>query len=379
MADAPEIAFEKLVNSVWEELNRANPNPKLDRIFDYYLRMVWQLALAVPLPYVEGHLFDMSLAGWAQGFEISNSPRGAAKGLAHSEAVSLKEELGLTDSIRTGGAFDVFVDNLKLSRPVRFRNLPTTGHALKHPLVFIGKCREDFKSIPRELSGGPLAFEAYLFWSPKIAPTEHQGSLIRIHGSSGTLFDPTFMRYQVSEQTRLRQITCEVFVSEGLEGALNIDRESFNNAHPHAVFITKWLHSALRQLATTQKRLAADVREHTLAHTTGEALSGIRRVARDVWSAETDDPASDPPSVELIDSTETPTLDSNSYAFDKSVIVTGAAGRRTPAARASTQILEEKLKAIAQVLTSFGLLDVLSKGRQQKLLQAIYKILITDS
>jgi Histidine kinase-, DNA gyrase B-, and HSP90-like ATPase len=58
-ADKPDEAFKKLVNAVWEQLNEANPNPKLERIFDYYLQMVWQLALAVPLPYVDGHLFDM--------------------------------------------------------------------------------------------------------------------------------------------------------------------------------------------------------------------------------------------------------------------------------------------------------------------------------
>ena len=97
--------------------------------------------------------------------------------------------------------------------------------------------------MPPELTGGPLEFEAYLMWAPKVAPTEHQGVLVRVHGSSGTLFDPTFLRYQVSEQTRLRQISCEIFVSEGLEAALNIDRESFNYAHPHVVYITNWLHA----------------------------------------------------------------------------------------------------------------------------------------
>ena len=180
------------------------------------------------------------------------------------------------------GKFDVFIDDLKLARPIRFRNLPITEHALKHPLVFIGKCEENFSKIEPELSGGPLQFEAYLFWTPKIAPTEHQGSLIRIHGSSGTLFDPTFMRYQVSELTRLRQTTCEIFVSEGLEGALNIDRKSFNNAHPHAVYITKWLHGALRQLATTQKKAASEVRDHTREESKDARVTEIRKIAKEV-------------------------------------------------------------------------------------------------
>lgn len=38
-------------------------------------------------------------------------------------------------------------------------------------------------------------------------------------------------------------------------------------------------------------------------------------------------------------------------------------------------IVEEKLKAIAQVLASFDLIDPLTKSEQQALLLAIYKIL----
>jgi hypothetical protein len=375
--DSPDEAFRKLVNSIWDELEQANPNPKLERVFDYYLRMVWQLGLAVPLPYVDGHPFDMVLEGWAKGFQLSNEPKGAAIELESMEKTPLRRQLSLKDPPGTVGTFDVFVDNLKLSRPIRFKNLPTTGHALKQPLVFLGKCRQTFEGLARELSGGPLAFEAYLFWSPKIAPTEHQGSLIRIHGSSGTLFDPTFMRYQVSEQTRLRQITCEVFVTEGLESALNIDRESFNSAHPHAVYITKWIHSSLRQLATAQKRLAGGVREQVRDEQKDEVVSGIRAVARDTWAAEADDPASQPPSVELVDAGAKTKLDSNSYAFDRSVVAPQRGQKQTPKSKIRRAVLDEKLKAITQVLASFGVLDTLSKPRQQKLLKAIYKILST--
>lgn len=76
--DAPDIAFNKLVQSVWHEIGELSPNPQLDRIFDYYLRMVWQLSLAIPLPYVEGHLFDESLREWAQAFSLSKSPEGVS-------------------------------------------------------------------------------------------------------------------------------------------------------------------------------------------------------------------------------------------------------------------------------------------------------------
>lgn len=372
--DPPAEAFNKLVQCVWDEVERSTPNPQLDRIFDYYLRMVWQLSLAIPLPYVDGHLFDMDLDGWAEAFSLSNQPKGAAQRIEVAGA-PLREKADLHDPVGLIGKFDVFFDDLKLARPLKFKGLPSTNNALKNPLVFIGKCREEFKKLPRELSGGPLAFEAYLFWTPKVAPVEHQGSLIRIHGSSGTLFDPTFMRYQVSEQTRLRQITCEIFVSEGLDSALNIDRESFNNAHPHSVFITKWLHSALRQLASAQKRLASEVRAHTRDESKGAAVSEIQRVASEIWRQEADDPAARPPSIELSATGKRGEVGGETYVFSRTAVLPTRVGVRPSKIKARDSILEEKLKAIAQVLASFGLLDAVPKRKQEKLLKAIYEIL----
>lgn len=375
--DGPEEAFQKLVQSVWDEVEQSNPNPQLDRIFDYYLRMAWQLSLAVPLPYVEGHIFDMPSAGWAEIFELANTPKGSARHIAPEEGKTIREIQGLIDPVENVGRFDVYLDNLKLSRPIKFRGLPTSRNALKKPLIFLGKCTERFEKLPRELSGGALAFEAYLFWTPKIAPTEHQGALVRIHGSSGTLFDPGFMRYQVAELTRLRQITCEIFVSEGLDSALNIDRESFNNAHPHAVYITKWLYSALRQLATAQKRLAGEAREHTRKESEGVALSEIQQVAVDLWKQETDDPASQPPAIEITDTGKksSATSAAEAYVFNRAKVIPDRARVNTQKTRTRDAILEEKLKAIAQVLASLGLLDAVPKRKQEKLLKAIFEIL----
>ena len=337
--------------------------------------MVWQLSVAVPLPYVDGHLFDLNDVGeWAQTFMLSNQKKGAAAEI-DLPRTTLRKKVALEDPVGHIGTFEVLFDDLQLSRPIKFKGLPSTNNALKHPLVFIGKCREEFSKVPHELSGGPLQFEAYLFWTPKVAPVEHQGSLIRIHGSSGTLFDSTFMRYQVSEQTRLRQVTCEIFVSEGLDSALNIDRESFNSAHPHAVYITKWLHSALRQLASTQKRLASEVRTHARDESKGKAFSKIQDVAQAVWQREADDPAARPPHIELTESGKRSASKGEAYVFSRSAIVSEAAPARTAKVKLRNAIIEEKLKAIAQVLASYGLLDAVPKRKQEALLRAIYQIL----
>jgi hypothetical protein len=376
-SDSPTEAFKKLVDSVWEEVYAGTPNPRLDGLFDYYLRMVWQLSLAVPLPYVSGHLFDVDLSGWALAYLLSNEPKGTATPVDSESSGSIRVKLGLTDPIDDGGNFVVLFDDLKLSRPIKFHDLPTTNHALKMPLVFFGRCREEFRNAPAELSGGPLEFEAYLMWNPKIAPTEHQGALIRIHGSSGTLFDSTFMRYQVSEQTRLRQTSCEIFVTQGLESALNIDRESFNNAHPHSVFIRKWLHSALRQLANVQKRLASEVRVHTRGASTDVVVAEIQRIAGAVWRDRVDDPASQPPAVAFADNGGR-SVDSDTYMYSRAVVFPDVSRRQTTAENARTAITEEKLKAMVQVLAAFGLLDGMPVREQEQLVRAFYEIMVGD-
>lgn len=374
--DSPDVAFHKLVQCVWDRgSDQGDPNPQLERIFDYYLRMVWQLSLAVPLPYVERHLFDEDLKGWAESFWLSNDPKGSAQPIDLHSRETIRAGFDLSDPAAGTGQFEIYLDELQLFRPIKFRGLPTTEHALKSPLVFLGKCSEKFSKLKRELSGGPLEFEAYLFWTPKVAPTEHQGSLVRIHGSSGTLFDPTFMRYQVSEQTRLRQITCEIFVSEGLDSALNIDRESFNSAHPHAVFITRWLHSALRQLATVQKRLGSSIRQQMRGEKKDQSLSRIQRVARSAWAREASDPGSEPPEIELTESGQAQGLATDAYVFPRAAIVPEGEGSRTGKAKARAAILEQKIKAIAQVLASFGLLDAVSERKRERLLRAIYEII----
>lgn len=373
--DTPELSFKKLVDQVWAEVDKSNPNPKLEELFDYYLRMVWQLALAVPLPYIEGNLFDLKLANQVDLFELSNLPKGSAKSFELENTETIRQKLKLSTQ-ETPLPFEVFFDDLKLFRPLKYQNLPTSGHALKKPIVFVGNCREEFSKSPIELSGGPLEFEAYLFWNPKIAPTEHRGSLIRIHGSSGTLFDPTFMKYQISEQTRLSQITCEIFIKEGLDSALNIDRESFNFAHPHSVYLTKWLHGALRQLATAQKKLASAIRDANRDESKKTVVTQIQKVVNDAWIVESDDPASSPPGVEITNDEDEPT--SNSYAFSRSLFTATSTISKGVKSKSHQEILEVKLKAIAQLLASFGLLDKLSQRKRETLLKAIFKILDTS-
>lgn len=373
--DNAEIAFHKLVECVWSEIQQSNLNPRLEKLFDYYLQMIWAISLSIPLPYVEGHLFDMDLAGWAEAFLIKNQTKGLASEIPLQKGTAIREILNLEEG-KEPVDFEVYFDELKLSRPIKYKGLPQSGHAIKNPLVFIGKCREEFSGVSSDISGGPLDFEAYLFWTPKVAPTEHRGSLIRINGASGTLFDPSFMRYQVNELTRLRQITCEIFVHQGFDSALNIDRESFNYAHPHAVYLTRWLHNALKQLATAQKRLAYAIRGSEKERAKTENLGRLQQIAQEVWHHENDEDSS-PPTIAIGEVQSTIEEQQADIVFSRSAIMPMKQERQTIDAKNQAAVTDEKIKAIAQVLASFGLLENLSKTKQERLLNAIYQILET--
>ena len=370
--DRPEVAFAKLVRAVWQHVDRGIPNPQLERVFDYYLRMVWQLSLAIPAPYVSGNPFDLLLQDKLYLFEITQSGRAAPAEfkLAADETVRMRKSIGCAADV--GSDFTVFVDDLRLARPLVFNDLPATNHAVKKPILVVGRCREEFDGVAPELSGGPLEFEAYLMWAPKIAPTEHQGVLIRVHGSSGTLFDPTFLRYQVSEQTRLRQISCEIFVSEGLEAALNIDRESFNYAHPHVVYITKWLHASLRRVATVQKRIAADIRADTREAAAADEEEALSSIAAGAWRDEFDDPGAEPPPVKFDDAADEPTsAEPGAYRFRRGPVFGEREGRRT----LQDQSTERKLRAIVQLLAAYGILETLTDQQQERFLAGMRQIL----
>lgn len=391
--DDPASAFAKLVDSVWDAA-AGRTKPKLAEIFDYYLNMAWQLSLSVPLEYYDKHPFDMALKDQAFVYEVSQSPSEAPSDVSLTTRQSLRSKLALQSDLRTESGFRVFLDDLELKRPLRFRNLPMTSHALKKPIFFVGKAHESFENVAAEFSGGPLSFEAYLVWSPKIVPTEHQGVLVRIHGASGTMFDSTFMRYQVAEQTRLKQITCEIFVNEGLEGALNIDRESFNFAHPHYIYLSRWLHAALRRLASVQKRLASDVREQTRAKKTSDSVERLEEVVQSAWAQASGDPDLRPPGVvfeaesvrkthkasetasddDPVARTEEP---AEQLVFGRSAVIAPPPTDGKKPTKAEGRAHERKLKSIAQILAAYELLDLISPERQETLLRSIYEVIQT--
>jgi Histidine kinase-, DNA gyrase B-, and HSP90-like ATPase len=383
--DKPEDRFRKLYQGIVDDIGTVEQNPRLETALDNYLRTLWTLSLAAPVSYIEGHPFDIKKSNEIGLYELQPSVPGKAHHLDLKANQRIRDSLDFHAPERGSSnlPFRVFVDDVELLRPIRFTNLPKTDQAIKKPMLFLGSAAPDLSKISTEERGGDLEFEAYFLWAPKIVPKENNGLLIRISDASGTLFDETFAKYQISELTRLKQITAEIFILKGLDAALNIDRESFNYAHPHYQYIMRWVHRALRQLVNTLKQVAADVRTDAIATAhaaTSRSLDTL--VEKEVVRGSGDTDAT-PADVDLsgTDATKIASerkkgrLALNADKVFQPLTKPKRGGKKN---KGEQQLFRRKIRAVAQVLDAYGLLEKLTYDKQEELLRAIVAIFSVD-
>jgi len=219
----PLAKFEALLQAASDVSDWSRAPANLEH-FDEYLRLMWRLSLSLPLEYINRHPFDIEANSELFFFEVPERGR-AAKELDIKGKETPRSALNLSSVTRPASIpFQVLLDDVELRRPI---DLPLTlarQSRIPHPMLMVGKVDKAFKDKELERAGGQLSFEAYLYWNSKIVPKETAGVLLRVREASGTLFDPSFLNYQISEQNRLSQITAEIFVHDGLR-LVGIHRE----------------------------------------------------------------------------------------------------------------------------------------------------------
>jgi hypothetical protein len=377
--ESPGEKFAALKTALANQVGKISDRPEVAKTFDYYLSLLWTLSLAAPVKYLEKHPFDLTSADDPVPYELT-SARGQARKLVLEDGQSIRAATGFTatDEAPAGG-FRVFVDGVELKRPITFEWWESERQAVQSPLIFVGKYAPDLSRIPASIRGGDLAFEAYLFWNSKIVPKENNGVLVRIHGASSAIFDDTFMKYQVSEQTRLRQVTAEIFVSKGLDAALNIDRESFNFAHPHFALLSNWLHRALRQLANTQKGISSAIREVEAEEKQKVTGARLDEFASSEWRLAKRETGESPPKVEMAPNAEAAAERRRQgvIAFDQTRL-RGARPSQGKGRSRDVADREQKLRAVATILDGFGVFDEMPYEEQHRLLDAIVAVFLDE-
>ncbi len=396
-----EIKFLKLYNGILNKTKNA-VSPKLNLILDNYLNMIWTLGLSIPLQYIERHPFELKRNELPDVFALSNKKKGQAENIYDSIGdLSVGNSLGFISHKRKYD-FNVFVDGIKLFRPIKYTELPESKAVVKKPIMFVGKYKPNLSTLEVTESGGDLEFEAYILWSPKVSPRDHNGSLIRIHDSSGIMFDETFMKHQVAEHTIKSQLTAEIFVNKGLDSALNIDRESFNIAHPHYQIVMRWLHSAIRQVVNKYKQIKKEAQANKNSGFEDAFTESLSKIVERSYISNFKDP-DERASLVL--------LDDDKIAIDEDVQIynsiektsdkarTGIPTNRSDEVFDSFIISESKLRevfvpirrqktkqknlisrseAILQILDSYNLLNDLTVEKQENLVLDLIEVLSVE-
>lgn len=178
--------------TTWMEDKRAHRIPE-------YLKLLWELAIISPVPYLEkGPILKSKIME------------------------SIKQRL-------LDYNFQVIVDGIKLLKPVKF------------PYESIAKEKYfDWKtydiSYEDVVSGSNLKFSGYIYHRNRaIWPPELRGLLIRIKNVGIGGYDKTLLNFPASAGLIISSVTGEIYVDAGLEDALNIDRNSFRETDPHYI------------------------------------------------------------------------------------------------------------------------------------------------
>ena len=356
----PAVRFRNLVKAAGDVSGRYRAPADLDH-FDEYLKLLWKLSLALPLRYQAGHPFDF---GGDSGLIFLAGPGRDHDGglLKIGPSRLLRDEVGLTTSEAADGfPFQVYVDGTELLRPIELPSSLRRDSRVSAPMMLVGKIDEAFRESELERAGGQLSFEAYLYWNSQIVPKETAGVLIRVREASGTLFDGSFLDYRISEQNRLSQISAEIFVQQGLDGAINIDRESFNYSHPHFLFIQKWLHRALRLIINRNKGIAKQHLESERRSQRAKSRRTLFDAALQVWGNRRGEEADAPILAEELES-----------------LVNEVGGVEIRWSEGQGKGKEAKLSAAAIVLEAYSVLEKMDADDRAQLLEDLLVVLESD-
>jgi hypothetical protein len=243
----PYKDFEEFLTSVYGADRR---NPSLSRHSDYD-QLLFGLALAAPLPYVEGgdgnialstplvKQYQRALKGYRFRVEVDNILLARPLYLPSDRQHHTAESCSVLDPIDK--QVDV-TDGLSKERVrVSLYPIKVRGEDLQFRLY-------EFKYLNQNVAGRPLGFSGYVFQQTgRLYPREIQGSLVRIRNVAIGSYDPGIMAYPLAEGPRYSMVSLEIFVEQGFEDALNIDRDSFNQLDAHYIRMQSFVYNLLHQ------------------------------------------------------------------------------------------------------------------------------------
>ena len=192
----------------WESFLREASTKESIAMRGAYWQFLWELATSVPVRYVD-------------------------KNAVPDRAIATDQKR-LCDY-----KFRVFVDTRELFKPIYLDPKWVHGYT-------VDRFAEDLGVV----SGQHVKLHGYLTVkeAKQLLPSEVRGILIRVKDVAVGGYDPSLLDWQTNQGPRSRWLTGEIFVEDGLEDAMNVDRDSFNQYHPEYLAVQNVVHQHLRKL-----------------------------------------------------------------------------------------------------------------------------------
>jgi len=203
-----------------------------------YLETIWELSILCPLPYY-GKKGEYPIN--MDFFSLKKS-----KSDEFEKAIQLIQE---RQNQFLNNKFRVIFNGIELRRLIQLH----TEKETMPKLYFIR-----FDDI---VFDARLKFKGYLFAQiPRaIRPIELNGVQIRLRGVGIGGYDSTFLKYYEQIETiRSKWVSGEIFIYEGLESALNIDRDSFNEHDEHFKKLQSVIHKKLNLVFDEISKIAKE-------------------------------------------------------------------------------------------------------------------------
>ena len=208
-----------------------------------YLETIWELCILCPIPYY----------GNTEEYPVKLLTINALDFKDESETEEFKKATQMIQARQSkflSENFQVIFDGIELRRYIQ---LPTRTDVI--PKVY-------FISFDDVVADLRLTFSGYLFAQTQaVRPLELNGVQIRLRGVGIGGYDSTFLKYYEEIETiRTRWVSGEIFIDNGLEIALNIDRDSFNEHDEHYKRLQSELHCKIADVFSKMEALASKQR-----------------------------------------------------------------------------------------------------------------------
>ncbi len=219
-------SFENIVNQVvGQKLN-------LWKDIAEYWRLVLGIADIIPVGYLE------------QGPIIVKNEKN--KKIFKEQIQDIKEIKDTLDKFD----FNVDFDGVLLKKPIL---LPTEED------IALGEGKYDIYTFKEEFSDfgdeSKLKFRGYIYGQNRqILPPQMRGLIVRVKNTSIGDIDPDFWDYPYPEKLFIPWVFAEVYVEDGLEDAMNVNRNSFTVTHPHYRRLRSYIHNKLHKEVFTKFR-----------------------------------------------------------------------------------------------------------------------------